>query len=300
MTRPDRTSVAGARYLDLQRKARQSGRPTDELIQLYALECFLERLTRSAFAKSLVLKGGVLLAAFDARRPTRDIDLAASALRNTEAEILAVVREIAGISLDDGIEFDSERAVAEVIREEDEYSGVRVTLDGKLSRAAVRLHVDVNIGDPIWPEPEYVSLPRLLDGVLQVRGYPLEMVLAEKVATAIARGTANTRWRDFVDLYSLANRHRVSGATFRESLDRVAQYRKLTLAPLASLLVGYSELAQTRWIAWLRKQRLESTIPTEFSAELDYVVEFADPIIGRQITDGGNWHPQQRQWRNDG
>jgi hypothetical protein len=90
----------------------------------------------------------------------------------------------------------------EVIREEDEYSGIRVTLDGRLSRAAIRLHVDVNVGDPIWPEPQYVSLPRLLDGVLQVRGYPLEMVLAEKVATAIARGTANTRWRDFVDLYS--------------------------------------------------------------------------------------------------
>jgi hypothetical protein len=133
-----------------------------------------------------------------------------------------------------------------------------------------------------------------------VRGYPLEMVLAEKVATAIARGTVNTRWRDFVDLYLLTNRHRVSGATFRASLDRVAQYRKLTLVPLASVLVGYSELAQARWGAWLRKQRLESTIPTDFSAVLDYVVEFSDPIIGRQITDRGNWHPQQRQWRNDG
>ncbi len=109
------------------------------------------------------------------------------------------------------------------------------------------------------------------------------MVLAEKIATAIARGTANTRWRDFVDLYSLANRHRVSGSTFRVSLDRVAQYRKLTLAPLASLLVGYSGLAQTRWIAWLRKQRLESTIPPEFSAVLDYVVEFADPIIADRL-----------------
>jgi hypothetical protein len=246
-----------------------------------------------------VLKGGVLLAALDARRPTRDIDLAASALRNTEDEILAAVREIAGISLDDGVEFDSQRAVAEVIREEDEYSGVRVTLDGKLSRAAIRLHVDVNIGDPIWPEPQQVSLPRLLDGVLQVRGYPLETVLAEKVATAIARGTANTRWRDFVDLYSLASRHRVSGATFRESLDRVAQYRKLTLAPLASLLAGYSDLAQSRWFAWLRKQGLESTIPTEFSAVLDYVVEFADPILGRQTTAGADWNPQRRQWRND-
>jgi hypothetical protein len=90
--RADRTSVAGARYLDLQRMARQTGRPTDELIQLYALECFLDRLTRSDFQKNLVLKGGVLLAALDARRPTRDIDLAASSLRNTESEILAVVR----------------------------------------------------------------------------------------------------------------------------------------------------------------------------------------------------------------
>src|SRR5262249_48967005 len=89
-------------------------------------------------------------------RPTRDIDFAASALRNTEVEILGVVRGIAGISLDDGIEFDTERATAEVIREEDDYSGIRVTLDGRLSRAAVRLHVDVNVGDPIG-----LSLSRL-------------------------------------------------------------------------------------------------------------------------------------------
>jgi predicted nucleotidyltransferase component of viral defense system len=142
MTRPDRTSVAGARYLDLQRKARQTGRPTDELIQLYALECFLDRLASSTFANNFVLKGGVLLAALDARRPTRDIDLAATGLRNTEEEILAVVRKIAGVLLDDGIEFDFEHAAAEVIREERDYSGIRVTLSGALSRATVRLHVE--------------------------------------------------------------------------------------------------------------------------------------------------------------
>jgi predicted nucleotidyltransferase component of viral defense system len=297
VTHADRTTVAGARYLDLQRKARQTERPTDELIQLYALECFLDRLTRSAFARNLVLKGGVLLAALDARRPTRDIDLAASALRNTEAEILAVVREIAGIAIEDGIEFDPEQATAEVIREEHDYSGVRVTLGGTLSRAMIRLHVDVNVGDPIWPEPQHVSLPRLLDGVLQVRGYPLEMVLAEKVATAIARGTANTRWRDFVDLYALAMRHPVNGATFRASLNRVAQHRKLTLVPLASVLVGYSEIAQARWAAWLKKQRLETTVPTGFAEVLDYVVPFADPIINGQARDLGSWDPVQRRWQ---
>jgi hypothetical protein len=57
----DRSSVAGSRCLDLQRKARTTGRPTDELIHLYALECFLDRLTRSAFAKNFALKGGDLI-----------------------------------------------------------------------------------------------------------------------------------------------------------------------------------------------------------------------------------------------
>jgi hypothetical protein len=72
-------------------------------------------------------------------------------------QILAVVREIAGISIEDGIAFDPERATAEVIREEHDHSGVRVTLGGTLSRAMIRLHVDVNVGDPIWPEPQHVS-----------------------------------------------------------------------------------------------------------------------------------------------
>ena len=75
--RTTKETPAGRRYLELQREARGAGRPTDELIQLYALECFLDRLMRSEFAEKFVLKGGVLLAALDARRPTRDIDFAA-------------------------------------------------------------------------------------------------------------------------------------------------------------------------------------------------------------------------------
>ena len=101
----------------------------------------MEAARTTSMRRKLVLKGGVLLAALDARRPTRDIDLATTALRNTEAEILGVVRKIAGISLADGIAFEPEQATAELIREEDDYSGIRVTLDGTLSRATVRLHV---------------------------------------------------------------------------------------------------------------------------------------------------------------
>lgn len=114
MKRATKDTFAGTRYLDLQRLAKRSGRPTDELIQLYALECFLDRLVRSDFADHFILKGGVLLAALDARRPTRDIDLAARVLENSAETILAAVKKIAGTPIDDGVQFESDQATVHV------------------------------------------------------------------------------------------------------------------------------------------------------------------------------------------
>ena len=149
MIRATRDTTAGQRYLALQREARRTHRPTDELIQIYALECFLDRLVRSRFAEQFVLKGGMLLAALGARRPTRDIDFSAHAVNNDLAEMLRIVQEIAASTFDDGVVFNSGTATAAAIREEDDYSGVRVTLSDALSPATIRLHVDVNVGDPV-------------------------------------------------------------------------------------------------------------------------------------------------------
>ncbi|MDB6011504.1 MAG: hypothetical protein JWL65_3754 [Gammaproteobacteria bacterium] len=292
--RATKETTAGRKYLELQREARRTGRPTDELIQLYALECFLDRLTHSEFVQNFVLKGGVLLAALNARRPTRDIDFAARAIDNDTNAILRLVRQIAEILLDDGIEFDGTNANAETIREEDAYSGVRVTLAGTLSRATLRLHVDVNVGDPIWPEPQNITLPRLLSGALVVRGYPLEMVLAEKIVTAIARGTASTRWRDFVDIYMLVQRHPIDGRTLQQSMSRVSRHREVTLSPLKMILEGYEQIAQSRWLAWLKKQRLDTAIPNDFSIVLDVVKSFSDPMIANNAVQV--WNPASRQW----
>jgi Nucleotidyl transferase AbiEii toxin, Type IV TA system len=259
------------------------------------LECFLDRLVHSNFSDNFVLKGGVLLAALDARRPTRDIDLSARALDNDAAATLEVIRKISAIALDDGVIFDSAGATAEAIREDDSYSGVRVTLGGTLSRAIIRLHVDVNVGDPIWPAPMSVRLPRLLDGQLVVRAFSLEMVLAEKIVTAIARGTANTRWRDFVDIYALALRHDINGKTLRQSLLTVAEYRNVALAALHGVLADYAEIAQQRWVAWLRKQRMESTVPIDFPNVLGLVVAFADPVIAGDLN-AHTWDSQRQSW----
>lgn len=243
-TATDQGDSAGRAYLDLQNLARRRRRPTDELHQLYALEGFLARLAISAHANQLILKGGALLAAYDVRRPTRDVDLAARAIHADLDHVRDLITEIAAITIDDGLVFDTANATAHTIRDDDQYSGVRVSLTATLSNARLSLHVDVNVGDPIWPAPATVQVQRLLGDTITVTGYPLPMVLAEKITTAVQRGTANTRWRDFADIYLLTRHHSVGGADLHRCLREVATYRQATLEPLGTVLGGYAGIGR--------------------------------------------------------
>lgn len=128
-----------------------------------------------------MLKGGVLLAAFGVRRPTRDIDFQATGVDADLAGIKKLVGGIANVALDDGVVFHTADMGAETIREENIYPGVRVNFTASLATARLHLHVDVNIGDPVKPPAEAVQLPRLLGGDLHLLGFPLAMVHAEKI-----------------------------------------------------------------------------------------------------------------------
>jgi hypothetical protein len=173
-------------------RRRQDRRPVDELLQLYVLESFLARMPAAGAADRFVLKGGVLLAVFGERRPTRDIDLQAQSIANDPATVRTAITDIAATSLDDGVLFDTRTATAETIREEDQYQAVRVSMTAALATARPTFHVDVSVGDPISPEPQIVQFPRIPGGTIAVLGYPIVMVYAEKIVTAITRGTANT------------------------------------------------------------------------------------------------------------
>lgn len=218
MSPPRRSTPDGRAYLDLQALARSDSRTTQEYLQLYCLEGFLSRLVASAQTQKLVLKGGVLLAAYELRRPTTDVDLAARNQSNEAEEVRRLVAGIAATPLDgdadDGLTFDSDGATAESIREGDAYSGVRVTMRARLATADLHFHVDVNVGDPIWPAPVDVELPKLLGGKIDLLGYPIPMVLAEKTVTAMQRGTTSTRWRDFGDIYQLTGTHAMTAGRF--------------------------------------------------------------------------------------
>jgi hypothetical protein len=106
VTPPTRATAAGRAYLDLRKKALADRRPVDELFQFYVLECFLARLAKTSYAERFVLKGGVLLAAFGERRPTRNIDLLAQGQDNDPEAVCAAVVQIAKAGLDDGVVFD--------------------------------------------------------------------------------------------------------------------------------------------------------------------------------------------------
>ncbi len=295
MTAPSRATPAGRAYLDLRAKARGDRRPVDELLQLYVLESFLARLAVSRFADQLVLKGGVLLAAFGERRPTRDVDLQAQGVDNDPETVRETICEIAALHLGDGLVFEVSGATATVTRDEDAYSGVRVSMGAELATARPHFHVDVNVGDPVTPAPEDVHLPRLLGGEVVVRGYPLAMVHAEKIVTAVARGTVNTRWRDFADIYLLSRRHPLEGAGLAGSLRRVARHRRVDLVPLAAVLDGYGEIAQARWAVWRTKQQLDDRLPLQFAEVLSAVVAFADPVA-RGTAAGLAWDPAVGVW----
>jgi hypothetical protein len=121
------------------------------------------------------------------------------------------------------------------------------------------------------------------------------MVHAEKIVTAITRGTASTRWRDFADVHALARRHPVDGTEITTAIREVARHRGARLTPLTTTLDGYGIIGQQRWQAWKRKQRLDDRLPGQFSDVVAAVVAFSDPVI-TGVADGQSWDPATGTW----
>jgi hypothetical protein len=298
MSRPTRGTPDGRAYLDLQNQARREKRTTQELMTLYVLERWLARLAASEHNDSFVLKGGLLLAAFDARRATSDGDLLARRAANDVDTVTALVTAIAATELpdDDGVVYLLDTATARTIRDDHEYSGVRVTMDCRVAKAAVKLSLDVNVGDPVTPAPGLVDLPSQRPGLPPVRvlGYPIETVLAEKTSTAIALGSGNTRARDYADIYALTGKHRLAFVTMRAALEATCGHRGVAIAPL-SQVIGEIATVQSRPYAAFRRRQTAAfgELPADFAEVVAGVVAFADPLAGGG---GGSWDPTVRKW----
>ncbi len=180
-----------------------------------------------------------------------------------------LVVDVASVEVEDGAVFLPDTIKTGTIRDGDVYPGVRAVLEARLATARIKISVDVNVGDPVVPAPTRTAVPGLLtDQCIDVLAYPKSMVVAEKLVTALQRGRASTRWRDFSDLFVL-----VAGALPEaeviEALRAVASHRGVSLKPLAEVLAGMPNEAQRHWAIWRAKHGAETQVPEHFADLLD-------------------------------
>jgi hypothetical protein len=282
-------------YRALNRLARSRHRPFDEILNLYTMERILGRLVKTPFAARFVLKGGMLLAAYGMRRPTRDIDTEAVDFALDEAHIRTVLEAVAEVAAEDGLAIDATSISFAVIRDQHHYSGLRASLTARIHTARVPVRLDVSTGDPIVPDPQIVVLPGLLGADVEIAGYPPELVVAEKAVTILQRGTTSTRWRDFMDLRNFARTSTFDAGRLIESIESVAASRQVSLRPLEEAVVGYADAAQTLWSAWRRKVGVENESRPDFADQIDDVLAFVGPLFSGQVR-SGTWDPDSSAW----
>ena len=179
---------------------------SQEVLQMFFFERFLERLSKSEYKLNFVIKGGLLISSMIGidNRTTMDMDTTIKDVPLKEEIIRNIVSEIVNVEVDDGIEFE----ITDIshIREEDEYENFRVHLIANFGKIKNDMKIDITTGDAITPkEIEYLYPCMFQEERLRVLAYPLETILAEKYESVIKRNITTTRMRDFYDLYNLYN-----------------------------------------------------------------------------------------------
>lgn len=209
---------------------------SQEVLQMFFFERFLERLSKSKYKFNFVIKGGLLISSMIGidNRTTMDMDTTIKGVPLKAEVIRNIVSEIINVEVDDGIEFE----ITDIshIREEDEYENFRVHLIANFGGIKNDMKIDITTGDAITPkEIEYLYPCMFQEESLRVLAYPLETILAEKYESVIKRNILTTRMRDFYDLYNLYNLRKedinfdilkqaiISTATRRESLPIMKQ-----------------------------------------------------------------------------
>lgn len=251
----------------------------------YGLERLLYRIGQSKYASQYLLKGALLFNLwYDMpHRPTKDIDLLG--FGNHEIDYLTCVfEEVCLVSADDGIVFDGSSISAMPIKKEDGYKGTRIELFAELSRARIKIQLDIGFGDAVTPGPVDANYPVLINELPppQIRTYPIYTVVAEKLHAIALLGMANSRLKDYLDLYVLLKNEEIDEKILLDAIASTFARREMALpkATPLGLTSEYSQDAsrQAMWRSFLNKNELEFISLPEVVTSIN---EFVLPIIVR-------------------
>jgi predicted nucleotidyltransferase component of viral defense system len=207
--------------------AKKSGQEAGILFLRYALKRFLHRLGASEYRARFVLKGAMRLLALGSefRRTTKDLDLLGF---GNQGQLLECIHRCCTLTVpEDGVVFDASTIKLGPIRQDLEYGGWRVNLIARLGSAVLPLQIDVGYGDAVTPPPEDILYPSLLEyPAPQIRAYPVETIIAEKLHAICVLGMGNTRLKDYYDLYWIAQTFSPDKNTLHTALERTFASRQ--------------------------------------------------------------------------
>lgn len=279
---PNVAASVRARLLNV---AKAQGVDFNQVLVRFALERILYRLTQSQHADRFLLKGALLFTLwYDMpHRATRDADLLGLGTSDL-ASVAETFRDIAAVTVDDGIEFDPASVTVEEIRKETGYGGVRVIIAGELAKARCKTQIDVGFGDAVTPAPVDSVYPVLLDDLPapKLRAYPTYTVIAEKLHAIALLGMTNSRLKDYFDLSVLLERETLDTDLLAQAIN--ATFERRGMAVPEALPVGISDefahdaSRQVMWLAFLKKNELP---PDPLPAIVDRLRSALAPALNR-------------------
>lgn len=279
------------------------------VLRTFAIERLLFRLSRSPYADQFVLKGALLFRVWrgDFYRQTRDIDMLAYESQ-TAASLKTILQNICQISfVDDGLLYLPDTVNVNEIREDQSYGGFRITLYAMLGKAKIHLQVDCGFGDAITPDPVGYDFPTILDFPNpRLQTYPKETVVAEKIEAIVHLGMANSRMKDFYDLWVMANDFSFSGQQITLAIKNTFKRRRTPIVsgtPIAfQVMFIQNPMKQTQWQSFVKKTKL-AEVETDFKKTVDFIKTFLGPPLEAIVSSksfemtwppGGPWLPGDR------
>ncbi len=289
----------------LLRLSRESGRTNESFLNQYFYERFLYRLGESAYRDSFLLKGGMLLIAYDSSdrlRPTRDIDFSVVALPLSEQAVeMALTEILADKKHEDGVHFLIDTIRIQQIIDEVERPTLRVSLRAMIEGTNTRsdLRFDIASGDTIVPEPRELTYPTLLESEPpRIMVYPKESVVAEKLQALVKRGVTNSRMKDFYDIVHIAQCHQFSSEDLRLAVDSTFANRSTEVPKEFSEfchILAQDSAMNTRWDSFTKRHN--TVTQNDFRSTVGQIEEFLEPILSGSIWDCV-WNSELWKWES--
>lgn len=267
----------------LRNKAKELGLNYNLVLSKFFFDEFLKLLSNSVHRENFMLKGGMLLtySLGVQNRATQDIDFLVKGFPLESAEMKKVLEEIIGDNKQSDIWFEL-NSTAEEIRAEDEYGGLRFHIIGHLANIRIPFSVDIATGDPIYPFPRVEKYSTILGDNIELKMYPLESVLSEKLQTVLARAENNSRSKDFYDIYAiLKNKLEVINVKeLKVAVSMTFSYRKTDVSKdEAKNIIGHineDSLIKERWTRYQKKNPYANGIEfSEITESLNALVEMS-------------------------